>query len=138
MSVTIEDQGVLSATGVLRPQFEGGSIVQHVMKEAHKRDVAHPQGIADMPMVRITVGVPGGGAELQIVKLMLETGIIRAPQRKMGTAAVLARSPKMIGALFMMKKMMRIMHLRDAANQIKLQWFEWGRCWLQSVFVRNF
>ena len=114
----IEDQGALSAIGVLHPHPEGGSIVQHPMKEAHKREVALPQGIAGTPMVLITVQVLGEGAEAPILKLTLRTGLIGAPQRKTARAAALAHSLGMTGALFTMT--MIITHLLlDAVNQIK-------------------
>ena len=74
----IEDQGALNVTGVLHPNPEGGSIVQHPMKEAQKREVALPQGIAGIPMVQITVQVLGEGAEPQIVKLTLRKRLIGA------------------------------------------------------------
>ena len=121
-SVTIEDLGALSATGVLHPHRKGGSIVQHQRKEAHKREAALLQGNADRPMVQITVVVQEEGAEPPIVKLMLRAGLTGALQRKTATAAALAHCLGMTGAPFTM--MMIIMLLLGAVNQIRLWWFE--------------
>lgn len=115
--MTIEDQGALSATGVLRPPPKEGSIVQHLMKEAHEREVALLQETAGTPMVQITVQVLGEGAEALTVKLMSKEGLIGALRRKTATAAALAHSLGMTGAQSTM--MMRIMLLLGAVNQIK-------------------
>lgn len=117
----IKDPGALSATGLLQPNPEGESIVQYPKKEAQRRELAFPQGIAGTPMVRITVQVLEEGAEPQIVKPMLRTGLIGAPGRKMATAAALAQllgrteALGMTAVLFMMMKI--IIPLLDAVNQ---------------------
>jgi hypothetical protein len=122
-----EDQGapgtaeVLSATGVHHSHLKGGSVALHPMRGAHKREVAHPQGMAGSPMGLITVGVPGKRAEVLLMMLMERRvpriGVIGALVKKMATAAALVLSVGMTGALLMM--MMRIRVLLEAASQTK-------------------
>lgn len=125
MSGLREDQGApataeaLSGTGVLHRHLKGESVALHPMRGAHKREVAHPQGIAGSPMGPITVGVPGERAEVLLMMLMGRVpviGVIGALVKKMATVAALVLSVGMTGALLMM---MKIMVLQEAASRTK-------------------
>ena len=65
LNVSREEQGAhvtagaLSAAGIHRRHLKGGSAVQRQMKEVHRREAAHPQGIVGRPMGLSTVGVQG-------------------------------------------------------------------------------
>lgn len=93
------------------------------MKEVHKREVAYPQGNAGRSMDQSIVGVQELRAEALLMMLMaLGMVVTEALLKRMGaviavaTAAALAQSLGMIGALLMM---MIIMGPQEAANPIK-------------------
>lgn len=130
-SALIEDLGALvpaeapSQTGHHRHRHhhhhpERGSTAQLLKREAHKREVAHPQGTVSVPMDQNIVKVPrqGAGAGAPWMMMLQERALgMGAPLKKMDAVVALALSLEMIEAPLTM--MMITMVLRGAANLLK-------------------
>jgi uncharacterized membrane protein YhfC len=108
--------GALSVTGVHRHPLEAGSEMEHLMREAHKRGVAHHHGTVDLIIVLVLLEER---AEVQLMMLKEIRGIkgIEALLKKMATAVVLAPSEERTGVLLM--TMTITMVLLEAVNQLK-------------------
>lgn len=85
MSVKRRDQGVLSIIGHHHLHQREGNTALHLMKEVHKREVRHHQGMIGQPMVLTAAGA---------LKMMLEwmNAEILALLKKMAVVAAIAPS----------------------------------------------
>ena len=99
MSVSREDRGALSGTGLHHHHPKVGSTGQHLRREAHKIELACHQRTAETPMGQIIVVAPEQGAKAPR-KTLKQTGQLRALPKKMATAAALAPAPAAAAALF--------------------------------------
>lgn len=110
--------GALSVTGVHRHPPEAGSEMEHLMREAHKRGVAHRHGgTVDLIIVLVLLEER---AEVQLMMLKEISGIksIEALLKKTATAVVLAHpSEERTGVPLM--TMTITMVLLEAVNQLK-------------------